>query len=285
MAKDDNMFKEDEDRISRVGELLADDAVKDTPLYTEFKAFLGDYKRLFKQFRRIVRMSDRQQHGLVSELEQAFESFIRTLVTVIEAKHNNTAGHSNRVTEYVLFLGANLGLKNDELEVLKYAGLLHDIGKIGIPDSVLTKNGRFTPEERNTMNQHSVWTKKILDGIRLPRSLKTVPMIAACHHEKIDGTGYPFNVKGDEIPFFSRIIAVGDVFDALTSKRDYPKYDKDEDLSFDPMSMDRCFRILDEDRDVHFDPEVVNIALKYRKDFEELWLELHRNQADASLKN
>jgi len=216
-----------------------------------------------------------ETYDLLTELSRAFESFARTLATAIEAKHPLTAGHSHRVTEYSLLLGRELGLTDNELEVLNYAGLLHDVGKIGVPDQVLTKKGFFEPAEREMMNRHADWTYRILEQIAMPRALKDISKMAACHHEKMDGTGYPYNYKGEKIPYFSRIIAVGDVFDALTSRRDYPKYDKDKTFGFDPLSMDKAFTILDRDKGSHFDPEILDTALSARSGLEHLWRELH----------
>jgi HD-GYP domain-containing protein (c-di-GMP phosphodiesterase class II) len=211
----------------------------------------------------------------MQSLETAFESLVRTLSTAIEARHPITAGHSNRVTEYSVLLGKKMGLSEEDLEIIKYAGLLHDIGKIAIPDAVLTKKGRFNDEERKTMQNHSMWTLRILEPIALPKSLNSVPIIAASHHEKIDGSGYPYGLLKDEIPFFACILAVGDVFDALTSVREYPKYDGNKIMGIDPMPKDRVFDILTKDQHTHFHPEVVQVALKARSDLEALWQDLH----------
>jgi len=211
-------------------------------------------------------------------LESAFESMVRALSTSIEARHPITAGHSNRVTEYSVLLGKKMGLSDEDLETIKYAGLLHDIGKIAIPDAILCKKGRFNAEERKIMESHSLWTLRILEPITLPKSLKSVPIIAASHHEKIDGTGYPHGLIKDEIPFFACILAVGDVFDALTSVREYPKYDGKKILGIEPMPKDRVFEILIKDQDTHFHPEVVQVALKSRNALESLWYDLHITQ-------
>ena len=214
----------------------------------------------------------------MSSLETAFESLVRTLSTAIEARHPITAGHSNRVTEYSVLLGKKMKLSEEDLEIIKYAGLLHDIGKIAIPDAVLTKKGRFNAEERKTMEKHALWTLRILEPISLPKSLKSVPIIAASHHEKVDGSGYPHGLSKEEIPFFACILAVGDVFDALTSIREYPKYDGNKILGIDPMPKDRVFDILKKDQGVHFHPEVVQVAFDSRPDLESLWHDLHISQ-------
>ena len=206
---------------------------------------------------------------LLGELRGAFESFARTLSRAVEAKHPLTAGHAVRVTEYSLLLGRRLGLSPEDLEILKYAGLLHDIGKIGVPDCVLTKRGQFNPEERAIMNGHARWTSRILGEIHLPKSLRDVPRIAACHHEKVDGGGYPEGLTAKDIPFLSKIIAISDVFDALTSRRDYAKYDNGAVFTFDPLPLAKAFEILERDRGSHFDEQVVAAALSARGELAE----------------
>ena len=194
---------------------------------------------------------------LMDELEASFESSIRTLSATVDARHPLTAGHSQRVTEYALMIARQMNLSRAEQEVIKYAALLHDIGKIAIPDSVLLKDGRFTQEERAEMNIHPAKTRSILEKFHFPAALKTVPAVAAYHHEKVNGKGYPEGLKGDALPLGSKILAVADVFDALTSPRDYPKYDGEEVMTHQAMPLARAVGILKSERGSHFDPQVV----------------------------
>mgnify|MGYP001557414499 CR=1 FL=1 len=286
---DSSIFSAENKIVTSAEGILKEEADTQNPLYEPFSGLLKSYKKIFKQLKRLIKLSDKQQlklnqlneslevenYELVMELGQAFESFVRALTTTVDAKHPITAGHSNRVTEYSLFLGKRLGLSDNDLEVLKYAALLHDIGKIGVPDAVLTKKGRFTPEERLIMNEHSVWTFKILNNMRLPQMLKNVPKMAACHHEKMDGTGYPYGLKGRKIPKYSKILAVGDVFDALTSLRDYPKYDGKQTMGLEAMPMEKALSILDKDKESHFDPEIVTLVIKEEKQMAALWEKFH----------
>jgi len=168
-----------------------------------------------------------------------------------------TAGHSQRVTEYSRLIAGEMGLTKQEIEVLTYAALLHDIGKIGIRDDVLLKNGQFTPEERSEMNAPPVKTKIILDNFRFPKPLEKVPEVAAHHHEKVNGQGYPDGLTGDKLTIGSKIIAVADVFDALTSRRDYPKYAFGKILDCDRMPLSTAISILEKDTGSHFDADVV----------------------------
>ena len=198
---------------------------------------------------------------LMEELESSFEGFIRTLSAAVDARHRFTAGHSQRVTEYSRIIAEEIGLDAGQLETIKYAALLHDIGKIGIQDSVLLKNGPFTPEDREEMNKHPAKTFSILNKFHFPKRLEQVPLVATYHHEKIDGSGYFEGLAGSEIPFGSRILAVADVFDALTSRRDYPKYTKDATLGHNPMPLAKAIVIMKEGAGSHFDQEVVNAFL------------------------
>jgi response regulator RpfG family c-di-GMP phosphodiesterase len=199
---------------------------------------------------------------LHEEVRLSFDRSILTLAATVDARHPLTAGHSERVTQYTLLIAREMNLTESELEVLKYAAQLHDIGKIGIRDTVLLKNGRFTDEERREMNSHPLKTRDILDNFHFPRTLKQVPAIAAHHHEKFNGEGYPFGVKGEDIPLGSRIMAVADVFDALTSPRDYPKYTGTETFDCHAMPLNRAVSILQADAGTHFDPEVVDRFLR-----------------------
>ncbi len=284
-----SIFASEEEIIKSAESIMESELYVNNPLFGQFTDLLDSYKKIFKQIKRLVKLSDKQQarlnelnetletenYQLMMELGQSFESFVRALSITVDAKHPLTAGHSNRVTEYSMFLGKRIGLSEDELELLKYAALLHDIGKIGVPDAILTKKGRFTDDEREVMNTHASWTYRIISDINLPKALELVPDIASSHHEKLDGTGYPNGLVGKKIHFFSRILAVSDVFDALTSLRDYPKYDGKKTFSLDPMSMNRAFSILQNDSGSHFDPEVVEVILRERSCFEDLWKQLY----------
>jgi HD-GYP domain-containing protein (c-di-GMP phosphodiesterase class II) len=155
-----------------------------------------------------------------------------------------------------------MNLGESKLEVLKTAALLHDIGKIGIRDDVLLKSGPFTPEEREEMNTHPIKTRDILEKIRFPKAMKKIPEIALHHHEQVNGSGYPMGFSGKNIPLESKIMAVADVFDALTSQRDYPKYSRDETFSYDPIPIESAVQILENDSGSHFDPDVIDAFLK-----------------------
>jgi HD-GYP domain-containing protein (c-di-GMP phosphodiesterase class II) len=196
---------------------------------------------------------------LHEELLISFKNAIRTLSAMVDARHPLTAGHSERVARMSHIIAKELGLKGNRLEALGYAALLHDIGKIGIPDRILLKDGPFDSDERAAMNRHPIKTKEILENFHFPKQLKDVPTIAALHHERLDGQGYPYGLEGPEFPLDAKIIAVADVFDALTSPRDYPKYsDKGKSLKKDRMSIEEAVSVIEEGAGVHFEAEVVD---------------------------
>ena len=199
---------------------------------------------------------------LLEKLQLSFESAINTLSTVVDERHPLTAGHSKRVTKYSLMIAEEMGLSKNETEAIKFAALLHDIGKIGIRDEILLKNGPYNSEERKEMQTHTTKTRSILDKFHFPERLKNVPEIACHHHEKINGGGYPDGLRGDELQMGSKIMAVADVFDALTSKRDYPKYTSEGIWGYDPMPIDKAIAILKEDSGTSFDPDVVEAFLR-----------------------
>lgn len=192
---------------------------------------------------------------LVNQQKLSFDSFILTLSSTIDARDPITAGHSKRVAEYSLLMGDVMHLPREEMEALNYASLLHDIGKIGIREDILLKDGRLTEQEYRHIQKHANYTYDILKNIRFEKHLANVPEVAASHHEKFDGTGYFRGLSGVEIPFLGRILAISDVFDAVTSRRHYRNR----------MPFDRVISIFRRDSGKHFDPDCIetffNISL------------------------
>jgi HD-GYP domain-containing protein (c-di-GMP phosphodiesterase class II) len=146
-----------------------------------------------------------------------------------------------------------LGLPMEEQKGIKIAGMLHDIGKIGTPDAILKKPGLLTPEERAIMNQHASYSRSIISTLKLPTELTGLADDAAGHHEWWDGNGYPLKLKGEGIPLVSRVLAVADVFDAITSKRHYR----------DAMPIDQALAIIRDGTGTHFDPACVQAFFRY----------------------
>lgn len=146
------------------------------------------------------------------------ESVILSLAMTIEARDRATEGHCQRLAQYAVALGTRLGLSVDDLDALRIGGYLHDIGKVGIPDRILLKDGRLTADEYALMKTHTEIGDRLCAELRM---LKPVRPIVRHHHEHVDGTGYPDGLKGDAIPLLAQITGVVDVFDALTTSRPY----------------------------------------------------------------
>lgn len=160
-----------------------------------------------------------------AELYQAqrrqFRSFVASLSAAIDARDPLTAIHSVNVANYAMGIGTILGLSDEDQERLRIAGLVHDVGKIGVAECVLTKAGKLTSEEFDEMKRHAEQSRQILSKIEFSEELKNLDFIAAAHHEKLDGSGYPDGLKGDEIPLLARVLCVADIYDALTQTRHY----------------------------------------------------------------
>ncbi len=197
-----------------------------------------------------------QQKELYKEQKELFESFINTLAASIDARDKITAGHSSRVKLYSMLLVDELGCDDKFKELVERAAILHDIGKIGIRDTVLQKEGKLTPEEYKHIQEHVQITHNILEKIYMSDDFKMITEIACSHHEKYDGTGYYRHLKGEEIPYGGRILAVADVFDAITSRRHYR----------DKMPIQNVIDILLEGKNKHFDGNLVDVFLKIPAD-------------------
>ncbi|MDD5067334.1 MAG: HD domain-containing protein, partial [bacterium] len=190
---------------------------------------------------------------LLEEKERQFQSLLHVLAASIDARDPLTAGHSEKVTEYALGICHELGMPKQFCEIIRIASLLHDYGKIGIKDSILKKPGRLNLKEYEEIKTHAEKTKTILEQMNFEGIYKPIPEIAASHHEKIDGSGYPMGLKGDDIPLGAKIIAVADFFEAITSKRLYR----------DALPLELAFQLLKEESSIHFDKKVVEAFLSY----------------------
>lgn len=153
-----------------------------------------------------------------TKLKKAYLDIVQTIRATVEAKDSYTRGHSDRVSAYSVLLGKHLHLNADEQEILKIGGLFHDVGKIGIPDTILLKNGKLTDEEYNEIKKHPQIGANILGESELFKNI--IPFVKY-HHERYDGRGYPEGLIGDNIPYVARIAAVADSFDAMSSRRVY----------------------------------------------------------------
>ena len=170
-----------------------------------------------KQMDEIKRINEELEDSK-EQLEQAYLDMVQTLRYTVEAKDTYTRGHSDRVSEYSVLIGEKLGLPEEQIKTLRVGGLFHDIGKIGIPDSILLKPGKLTDDEYSEIKNHPAIGAHILGSAKIFQDI--IPIVKH-HHEKYDGNGYPSRLKGEEIPYLARIAAVADTFDAMTSRRSY----------------------------------------------------------------
>ena len=192
---------------------------------------------------------------LYEETKRVFKSLVQALAAAIDARDPATAGHSERVAYYSLRMAQAAAMPPEQLELLEYAAHLHDVGKIGVRDAVLLKEGRLTDEEFAQIRSHVAHTREILAKIRLSQDLLELPQIAAAHHEKLDGTGYPAGLRGDQIPLLARMIAIADVYDALVAHdRPYKK----------AMPVEQALAILEKGAGTHFDAQLVRLFIDRR---------------------
>jgi len=195
-------------------------------------------------------------NALNQEIEDTQKEVIFTMGAIGESRSRETGNHVRRVAEYSKILALHYGLSVEEAEMLKLASPMHDIGKIGIPDAVLNKPGRFDEAERAIMDTHAMLGYEMLKYSNRPL-LKIAAIVAKEHHEKYDGTGYPEKKKGEEIHIYGRITALADVFDALGSERVYKSAWDDE----------KIFALFHEERGKQFDPKLIDIFFKHLDEF------------------
>ncbi|MCD4786053.1 MAG: HD domain-containing protein [Candidatus Eremiobacteraeota bacterium] len=201
--------------------------------------------------------------------ERLFVSSIKALANAIEARDPYTRGHSDRVTEYSVKIAEKMGLNEDEVRKIEYASLLHDIGKIEVRESVLNKPGRLTSEEFGIMKQHPVYGAKIMEPV--DEFSEMVPYMYH-HHESYDGKGYPGGLKKDKIPLASRIIAVADTFDAMTSNRPYRK----------ALPVEVALEEIEKKIGTQFDPDAAKAFLEIAKTDKDWLLKIIDEQLDST---
>lgn len=233
------------------------------------KAILLNRVRNFIQLRRaIVRLNDQEKylriqvdkateslHKTIEELTQSYvvleqkeHETLRVLSRTAEYKDEETANHVKRVSAYAVLMAKRLNLDETEQNILHFAAPLHDLGKVGTPDHILLKPGKLTDDEMIIMREHAAIGANILQGSTNPY-LQAGHIIAMTHHEKYDGSGYPQKLLGEAIPLYGRIVAIADVFDALTSVRPYKK----------AWSFEEAIDFLKQNAGLHFDPVLIEL--------------------------
>ncbi len=246
----------------------------------ELLARLGNILKVKAYQDRLWRYSEELEEAVrrrTAELEASRLDVIHCLARAAEFRDDDTGQHVVRVGRYARLIGEQLGFSQQQLDILEPAAQLHDVGKIGIADSILLKPGKLTPEEFENMQKHCGFGKRIVDRIpeRDARALRyhthigarimdtgcspileQARRIALTHHEKWDGSGYPLGLAGEDIPLEGRITAVADVFDALSSKRPYKP----------AFPLEKCFSIMEDGRGSQFDPTVLDAFFARRED-------------------
>lgn len=234
-------------KLSVQGYCEKDDKLEQLPLFIEAAVKSINQMKTIKSINEELLQSK-------NKLEKAYLESVETLRYTVEAKDNYTKGHSDRVSAYSVLIGKSLGLPQSDIETLRIGGLFHDIGKIGISDSILLKNGKLTNEEYDEIKRHPIIGKNILSNAEIFGDI--IPIVLY-HHERYDGTGYPYGLSDKDIPFLARIVAVADAFDAMTSRRSYRdeldlNYVKEElraktGTQFDPIVTATFLNILNND--------------------------------------
>jgi putative two-component system response regulator len=232
-----------DDQPSRIAGLQAgaDDFITKPYSSVELFARLQTILRL-NRYRRIVEQQ-KDLENLHSELLVAYDKTIEGWSQALDLRDKEVEGHTNRVTEIALKFARSTGFKDENLAHVRRGALLHDVGKLGIPDAILHKPGKLTEEEWRIMRMHPVYAHQWLSPISFLSRALDIPY---CHHEKWDGTGYPQGLKGEEIPIAARLFAFVDVWDALCSDRPYRK----------AMSKAEALEYIRSNSGTHFDPEL-----------------------------
>ena len=196
------------------------------------------------------------KNALLQDLKELFFTTVKSISSALDAKDTYTHGHSYRVTLYSLILSKELNLNEDLIEEIETAGLLHDIGKIGVPQDILCKTGKLTDEEYGIIKRHPEQGKRILSGIR---QLRGIANWVNWHHERWDGRGYPEGLEEVQIPLPARILAIADTYDAMTSDRSYRK-GLSHEIAYEEIK--RC-------AGSQFDPELVEVFIRVEGIFKE----------------
>lgn len=233
-----------DDKNSRIEGLEsgADDFISKPYDIFEIQAKIKTLTRL-NRYRQLVEQRARLEQ-LHEDLKFAYAKTIEGWSSALDLRDEETEGHTQRVTEMVMILAKEYNFNEEEMTQIRFGSLLHDVGKLGIPDRILFKPGPLDDEEWRIMRKHPVYANTWLSQIEYLEFATNIPYL---HHEKWDGTGYPLGLKGEEIPLVARLFAIVDVWDALTSNRPYRG----------PMAPAEVWEYIQSISGTHFDPEVV----------------------------
>ena len=212
----------------------------------------------------------RRLEHTAAALGRADEEALRRMACAAEFRDPETACHLERMSRYTAVLAREAGLNDADIEMLRLASAMHDVGKIGIPDTVLLNDGAFTAEDREVMSRHPRLGYELLTGSGSPL-LELAATVAYTHHEWFDGSGYPRGLRGEEIPFEGRIVAIADVYDALTSARRYKP-------AFSP---ERAQQMMRDESGTHFDPDLLEMFFACADEIADIYRTWHQEMSDA----
>ena len=217
--------------------------------------------------REVATKTEELRLALKSIKDASLETILR-LSMACEYKDDDTGMHIKRLSQYAVAVARQMALDDGMIESIAYAAPMHDLGKIGIPDFILSKPAKLNPAEWEIIKQHTIIGAQILKGSSA-EFIRLAEIIAYSHHEKWDGSGYPEGLKGESIPLAGRIIAIADVFDALTSKRPYKE----------PYSVEKSQDIIRKQKGIHFDPAVVDAFFAIQGEITEIKKEHEKNDS------
>jgi putative nucleotidyltransferase with HDIG domain len=229
-------------------------------LIRENRAYQQNLERLVDERTAEVRRQSGEVERLYRELKVTYETTLEALMEALDTRDTETQGHSRRVASFTVAVARRLGVEEPELTQMRWGALLHDVGKIGVPDAILRKPGKLTAEEWVEMRKHPELGRRILSSVRF---LEGAIPIVYCHQERFDGTGYPRGLAGEQIPLGARIFAVVDTLDAMTMNRPYRK----------ALPYEQARREVIKFSGVQFDPKVVEAFLRVP---ETEWEEIRR---------
>jgi len=217
-------------------------------------------KKQVKTYRKRITNAYDKLKDAYKELRNSHIEMIFRLALMAEFRDPVTGAHLVRVADYSAVVAEGVGLSIEDIEIIRDASPMHDVGKMVVPDHILKKRGKLTDEERELMKKHSSASADIFKNASSPM-MKACGIIALTHHERFDGTGYPRGLKGEEIPMYGRIVALADCFDALTSKRPYK----------DAFGFDESVQMVIDSAGKHFDPSVVHAFVRNKPKIRIIW--------------
>jgi putative two-component system response regulator len=231
-------------------------------LYKEMKAQRNELSLANNQLKKYaadLKRSISLLKAVNNELQEAYYDTIQRLVLAVEYKDQFTGQHIVRMSRYSALIGEKYGLPEREVLNLLYAAPMHDVGKIGIPDTIITSPNKLTNDEYAIMKRHTLIGAEILSNAK-SQILIMAREIALSHHEKWNGSGYPYGLSRESIPLVGRIVAIADTFDVLTSRRAYKE----------PMTIEKAADIIIREKEKHFDPDLVDVFKEHFDDIEKI---------------